>query len=105
MFVKILSNDGFADVRAPEICDFRGIRYNNYGYAVLVTSHRKHDYLIPMEREQYDIIATELAMHIAKGTRLVEISGGVVFRVKQGGMAQQPGHNTNKYTVTAINID
>ena len=76
-----------------EICTFEGIRYDNdSNFAILSTEHMRHDYLIPMSREDYDSFVKDLysyaAMCLMKPGTMVSIEGDPLIRVKHGSLTR-----------------
>ncbi|MCR5717020.1 MAG: hypothetical protein K6G23_09265 [Lachnospiraceae bacterium] len=81
MFIEFACFDVSSDSEYTEICCFYGIRYNRQGFAVLSTEHRAHDYLLPMNRENYDRLEKEISDALT-GQHLV--LQGTVYRVRRG---------------------
>ncbi len=64
----------------PELCEFRGIRWNNFGFVVFYTNHSRHDYIMPLDRADYIQLEKKLKAAYLKKAKLVELSGDV-YRV------------------------
>ncbi len=66
----------------PEICEFKGMRWNNYGFAIIYTNHSRHDYIMPMEKDSYVEMEKSIKKAYIDKARLIELSGDV-FRVNK----------------------
>ncbi|SKB85848.1 hypothetical protein SAMN06296386_10710 [Lachnospiraceae bacterium] len=81
--VSCISEDGTNGV---EICTLYGIRFNKQGFAILSTEHEKHDYLIPMTEEAYDMLCKSYVACAKSGAAVVELVGGSVYRLRKNAM-------------------
>ncbi len=64
----------------PELCEFKGIRLNNFGCVVIQTNHNRHDYIMPMEKDSYVELEKKIKEAYLKKAKLIELSGDV-YRV------------------------
>ncbi len=85
MYISMVTQDS-NDNKFREISTFYGIRYDRrYNNAVISTEHQKHDYVIPMTEENYEMLVTKIES-AAKEHTLIELKGGVVFNCRKGEM-------------------
>ncbi len=85
MYISMITQDS-NDNKFREISTFYGIRYDRrYNSAVVSTEHQKHDYVIPMTEDKYEILVREIES-AAKDHKLIELKGGVVFNCRKGEM-------------------
>lgn len=83
MFIKFnCLSEG--NTESVEICSFHGIRFNKIGFAILSTEHIRHDYLLPMDISAYDSFLKLLEKAIASDAKIVEVTGGNIYRVVKG---------------------
>ncbi len=64
----------------PELSDFKGIRWNTYGFAIIYTNHSRHDYIMPIEKESYIELEKKIKGAFLEKAKLIELSGDV-YRV------------------------
>ncbi len=83
MFIEFVCRDVSSDSEYTEICEFRGIRYNRQGFAVLSTEHSNHDYLLPMDRPNYDRFEKEVYDALDQKCLVVQ---GPIYRVRRGAL-------------------
>ena len=99
------------DERIPEICTFRGIRYDKESkIAILSTEHDNHDYLMPVPSTEAFRYMTRkfykyLSKAILKPGLMVAIGGSPVYRVEHGSYTRIANTEDYKYTVKALHED
>ena len=98
MFIHYTCMDTIGDER-DELATFYGIRYNRNGFAVLSTEHNAHDYLLPMRDEEFKKVLIELTDAIKKGSNIVYVTNGYVYRVRRGAMLPFDGNTVGKYVI------
>ena len=107
MFLKFNARDGSKKENSPEICTFEGIRFDaDSEFAILSTEHRSHDYLMPMDRDTYDIFAAKLYDTVSRTLMhpgaMAEIVGSPLIRVKHGSLTQWDRAETYSYDVSCL---
>ena len=81
--VTCISEDGTNGI---EICTLYGIRFNKQGFAVLSTEHEKHDYLVPMKEDAFNILCKTYIECAKEGANVIELVGGSVYRLRKNAM-------------------
>lgn len=68
-----------------EICTFYGIRYDTrYRAAILSTEHLNHDYVIPMQPDDYEDASKQILTAMAQGAALINLGDCIVCRGRKG---------------------
>ena len=94
MFICMSCQDN-SEKTTTEICEFRGIRYDNrYKTAVISTEHENHDYIVPMTETRYEQLVDELAKAMNEH-QLIYLKNGVIFRCRKGEI-----HNSEPQNIT-----
>jgi len=84
MFIKMQCLDTY-DFVLPEICSFHGFRYDKVNRsAIISTEHTHHDYIIPLDEEDYHKLEQAIWEKISQGQQMIELVGGDVLRVRRG---------------------
>jgi hypothetical protein len=93
MLLEMLVKKEMSDKDAlPELVEFKGIRWNAYGFVVIYTNHMRHDYIMPMEKEQYVEFEKKIKQAYLKKAKLIEITGDV-YRVRKDNYTLSKGSN------------
>ncbi|MCR4903548.1 MAG: hypothetical protein K6A23_11870 [Butyrivibrio sp.] len=87
MYIEMTVFNG-TDAASPhlEICEFYGVRYNNYGFVVVETNHKNHDYVIPMDEENFKRLELTIRNYIVNEVRFFHLEAPV-YRMKIGAVA------------------
>ena len=81
MLIELYIKKDISDTNPlPELCEFKGIRWNNFGFVVFQTNHARHDYIMPLEKEDYVKLEKSIKDSYVKKAKLLEIKGDV-YRV------------------------
>ena len=81
-----------------ELCEFRGIRWNNYGFVIFYTNHSRHDYIMPIEKEDYEKLERTIRDAYVKKARVIELVGDV-YRVNRD------NYNLSKESISPWSIN
>ena len=87
MLIEMFTKKDFNETDPlPELCELKGIRWNSYGFTILYTNHSRHDYIMPMDKENYLKLEKMLKAAYQKKAKLIELAGDV-YRVPRDGHA------------------
>jgi len=84
MYIAMQCSDSNGTLNT-EVCTFCGIRYDTrYKSAVISTEHLNHDYVIPMEANDYENAVRQIMEAMKNHADLINIEEGIVFRGRKG---------------------
>ncbi|ADL34811.1 hypothetical protein bpr_I2077 [Butyrivibrio proteoclasticus B316] len=68
-----------------EISTFYGIRYDTrYRAAILSTEHLNHDYVIPMDPNDYEDAVKQILAAMASNAQMINLGESIVSRGRKG---------------------
>ncbi|MBO4458333.1 MAG: hypothetical protein J5802_11495 [Butyrivibrio sp.] len=84
MYIAMQCSDSNGTLNT-EICTFYGIRYDTrYRSAVISTEHLNHDYVIPMEPDEYERAVKQIMSAMKEHADMINIEQGIVCRGRKG---------------------
>ncbi len=102
MYIEMTVFNGTdADSPLLEICQLYGLRYNNYGFCVIETNHKNHDYVIPMDEENYTRLELTIKSYIVKGAQFIHLEAPI-YRMKIGGVAFNQDKAKKEWKISAL---
>ena len=99
MYISIQSADSNGTLNT-EICTFYGIRYDTrYRAAILSTEHLNHDYVIPMQPQDYEDAVKQIRAAMTSHATMIDLGDSIISRGRKGEARQvQP----QKLVITPI---
>ncbi|MCR5099788.1 MAG: hypothetical protein K6B41_00375 [Butyrivibrio sp.] len=102
MFIEMTVFNGTdAEKSFLEICQFKGVRYNNYGFAIIETNHKNHDYVVPMDKENYAKLEGIIRNCILNDKQFIHFEGPV-YRRKIAAGAFNSGKDKKDWKITVL---
>ena len=79
MFVEMSTKKDRTDTEPPipEICEFKGIKWNSIGFVTIYTNHSRHVYMMPLEQDEYVEFEKQIRMAYVKNASLISIEGDI----------------------------
>lgn len=84
MYIAMQTADGNGTLNT-EISTFYGIRYDTrYRAAILSTEHLNHDYVIPMDPNDYEDAVKQILAAMASNAQMINLGDSIVSRGRKG---------------------